>query len=80
MDGPFTLEFTPRRGVAQTGSQQRLTRQPSTLGYCRCKTDGYASGIEITPYGGSGLRYQGIMTMNNCINKCGPTKYSWRER
>lgn len=87
MGGPFTLTFIPRRGVEQTGSQQRglassrtSTMQPATLGYCRCITGERTSGIEYTPYGGAGMRYQGIMTMNNCINRCGPTKYSWRER
>ncbi len=82
MGEPFELTFTPRRGVTQTGSPYSLksTTQPATLGYCRCITGERTSGIETSPYGGQGLRYQGIMTMNNCINKCGPTKYSWRER
>jgi hypothetical protein len=78
MGGPFTLTFTPRRGVPQTGTLS--TTQPATLGYCRCITGERTSGIETSPYGGTGMRYQGIMTMQNCINKCGFDKYSWRER
>ncbi len=49
-------------------------------GYCRCITGPYTVGVTDNPYGGQGMEFKGFMSMQSCINTCGPTKYSWRSR
>lgn len=88
LQGPFNLKFNPTktgRTEQQTLRQQAGAGQTSTggtLGYCRCRTDRpYVVGVGGDPYGTSeGLDFKGFMTLQSCINTCGATKYSWRER
>ena len=50
-----------------------------TLGYCRCITGPRTSGIEITPYGGSGMQFKGFTTYSQCVSLC-DGRHSWRQR
>lgn len=62
--------------MTETGAYSWGSRTPND-GYCRCITGPYVVGVGGNPYGGKGMEFQGIMPMRNCIDICGPAKYSW---